>query len=161
MLLKRAIDSPYPLESLNGSEKWTTSASKYLSLNLEDSAVKGGKGYCSHFNYWYNYGGDCIFATEWWLYLGEAASNRFSLNVEALKAFLYANNVELFYVLANPIETPLSAEDLAAYASLHTYRNNTTVTNDASAHMEIEYVMDAKKYIDSKIAGAILSATVE
>ena len=60
-----------------------------------------------------------------------------------------------------PIETPLSEEELAAYAALYTYRNSTTVSNDAGAYMELEYMMDAKKYIDSKISGAILSATVE
>ena len=65
------------------------------------------------------------------------------------------------YPLATPIETPLSAEELAAFASLRTYRGNTTVSNDASAHMEIEYVMDAKKYIDSMISTGIIAATVE
>lgn len=70
--------------------------------------------------------------------------------------------------LETPIETPLSEDELAAYDALHTYRDNTTVTNDAGAYMELEYVMDAKKYIDSLIAGnvpqstgTILPATVE
>ena len=67
----------------------------------------------------------------------------------------------LVYPLATPIETPLSEEELAAYASLHTYRGNTTISNDGFAHMDIEYVMDAKKYIDSLMTGAILPATVE
>lgn len=53
------------------------------------------------------------------------------------------------YPLEAPIETPLSEEELAAFAALRTYRGNTTVSNDTSAYMEIEYVMDAKKYIDS------------
>jgi hypothetical protein len=65
------------------------------------------------------------------------------------------------YPLVTPIETPLSEEELAAYAALRTYRGNTTVSNDASAHMELEYVMDAKKYIDSQISAGILAATVE
>jgi hypothetical protein len=55
------------------------------------------------------------------------------------------------YILATPIETPLSDEELVAYAALHTYRNSTTVSNDAGAYMELEYVMDAKKYIDSLV----------
>ena len=63
--------------------------------------------------------------------------------------------------LRTPIETPLSEEELAAYASLHTYRGYTTVSNDASAYMDLEYVMDAKKYIDSQISGYIHPATVE
>ena len=69
--------------------------------------------------------------------------------------------VKLIFPIPTPIETPLSEEELAAYRSLYTYKDNTTVSNDAGAWMELEYAVDAKKYIDSKIAGAILSATVE
>ena len=64
--------------------------------------------------------------------------------------------------LATPIEIPLSEEELAAYASLHTYRDNTTVSNDAGAYMGLEYVMDAKKYIDSLVSSSMIhQATVE
>ena len=65
------------------------------------------------------------------------------------------NGTPLIYVyqIGEPVETPLSAEELAAYASLRTYRGNTTVSNDASAHMAIEYVMDAKTYISRLITG--------
>ncbi len=55
----------------------------------------------------------------------------------------------LVYPLATPIETPLSEAEFAAYAALRTYRGNTTISNDAGAYMDLEYVMDAKKYIDS------------
>ena len=86
--------------------------------------------------------------------------------VDALKTFLaeqYANGnpVMCQYVLRTPTETPLSEEELAAYDALHTYRGHTTVTNDASAYMELEYAMDAKKYIDGLITGSIIPATVE
>ena len=67
------------------------------------------------------------------------------------KAWLATNHVTVIYELATPIETPLSEEELAAYAALRTYRENTTVSNDAGAWMDIEYVMDAKKYIDDMI----------
>ena len=70
------------------------------------------------------------------------------------------NNLDVMYII-EPIETPLAEEELAAFAALRTYRGGTTVSNDASAHMEIEYVMDAKKYIDSMISTAVLEATVE
>lgn len=59
---------------------------------------------------------------------------------------------KLTYSIPAPIETPLSEEELAAYAALYTYRDNTTVSNDAGAYMDLEYTMDAKKYIDSTIA---------
>lgn len=68
--------------------------------------------------------------------------------------------LNLVYPLATPIETPLSEEELTAYAALHTYRDNTTVSNDAGAYMELEYVMNAKKYIDSQISTGIINARV-
>lgn len=60
--------------------------------------------------------------------------------------------LDVVYPLATPIETPLPEEELADYAALHTYKDNTTVSNDGGAYMELEYVMDAKKYIDGLIA---------
>ncbi len=61
--------------------------------------------------------------------------------------------VDIIFSIPSPIETPLPAEELAAYAALHTYRWNTTASNDAHAHMEIEYAMDAKTYIGRLITG--------
>ena len=85
-----------------------------------------------------------------------------------LKTYLADNPITVQYVLKTPIETPLTEEELAAYAALHTYKDHTTVSNSGHAYMELEYVMDAKKYIDSLIGSAgggasagIINATVE
>ena len=106
---------------------------------------------------------------NFWIYQGESLA--FVLNkttcpdAESAREYVLSHRPVIYYILKNPIETPLSEEELAAYAALHTYRGNTTVSNDASAHMEIEYVMDAKKYIDSLVTGTgtgtIVPATVE
>lgn len=84
-----------------------------------------------------------------------------SETIAELADYLVEKPIEVLGVFVEPIETPLSEEELAACASLHTYRDSTTVSNDAGAYMELEYVMDSKKYIDSKIASSILTATVE
>lgn len=68
---------------------------------------------------------------------------------------------EMIASIPTPIEIPLSEEEIAAYKALHTYRGLTTVSNDASAYMELDYGMDTKKYIDSMIAGTVINATVE
>lgn len=60
--------------------------------------------------------------------------------------------VKTQYLLETSIETPLSAEELAAYAALHSNKPNTTVYNDAGAGMKLEYVADTKLYIDQKLA---------
>lgn len=76
------------------------------------------------------------------------------------------SSIDVLYPLETPIETPLSEEELAAYAALHTSRYGTTVTNDKNAYMDIHYVMDAKKYIDSVVgtggsSAGLVNATVE
>ena len=85
-----------------------------------------------------------------------------------LKTYLADNPITVQYVLKTPVETPLTEEELAAYAALYTYKDHTTVSNSGHAYMELEYVMDAKKYIDSLIGSAgggasagIINATVE
>lgn len=69
--------------------------------------------------------------------------------------------VTVQYELETPIETPLSAEEKAQYAALHTNKPNTTVYNDAGAWLKLEYVADTKTYIDNQfteLQNAILSA---
>ena len=59
------------------------------------------------------------------------------------------------YILATPIETALSETEIAAYRVLHSNYPNTTVLNDAGAHMVVRYAADTKLYIDNKIAALI------
>ena len=60
------------------------------------------------------------------------------------------------YTLADPLETQLSAEELAAYAALRTYDGTTIVSTDAPvAGLSARYVVDGAAYIDSKIQSAL------
>lgn len=82
-------------------------------------------------------------------------------DAEQAKQRLIDMGVVFLAVLATPIETPLSAEELAQYATLHTNKPNTTVYNDAGAGLSIDYVADTKMYIDNKLAAisaAVLNA---
>lgn len=77
-------------------------------------------------------------------------------DIDALKMLLAEqasteNFVELRYVLATPTETPLSDAEIAAFKALHTNKPNTTILNDAGAHMAVSYAADTKLYIDNKI----------
>ena len=75
-----------------------------------------------------------------------------------LANYLAEKPIEVQCVLVTPIETTLSEEELAAYAALHTYKDHTTVSNDSGAWMDLEYVMDAKKYIDHLVISGGASA---
>ena len=78
-------------------------------------------------------------------------------------AYVATNPFRVYYILETPIATTLSEEEIAAYKALHTYRDGTTITNDSSAYMEMEYAMDTRRYIDSLIlaSGGTLARLTE
>jgi hypothetical protein len=79
--------------------------------------------------------------------------------LEEINAIIGNIPITIVGELNTPIETPLAEETLAAFSKLRTYKDLTTVSNDASAYMELEYVMDAKKYMESLlISGGIAAA---
>lgn len=75
-------------------------------------------------------------------------------SVSEMREYLTANNVVVVYALAEPIETPLTEEELAAYhaAALHTNYPITTIYADGSAGLAVTYRADTKSYIDKKFA---------
>ena len=72
--------------------------------------------------------------------------------LEEWTTWLARNTITVMYEIETPIETPLSAEELAQYAALRTNYPNTTVFNDSGAQMRLAYVADTKNYIDQKLA---------
>lgn len=134
--------------TLNGTENWRISAS-YLYIDIDEHALKGSNGLCSHFRFWYNFGGDCIFATEKWIYLGTELTKKY--NVDTWKEFLAKNNVSISYILAEPIEIALSDAEIEAFKALVSNYPNTTILNNSRANMKVGYGIDTKMYIDSKI----------
>lgn len=79
--------------------------------------------------------------------------------VDALKAQLASwynsgNPLVMVFELATPVETPLSAEEIATYGSLRSSKYGMTITNNAGAGMSVEYVADTKKYIDRIVGSA-------
>lgn len=91
---------------------------------------------------------------------GVAVNTELAASMEEWRAWLAENPITVLHRLAVPEEVPLSEEDIDAFNSLHTHRQKTVISNDGFAHMEIEYVMDAKKYIDSHISPAARISSV-
>ena len=80
---------------------------------------------------------------------------RFELDTKLEQINQILQNSIFIYELATPIETPLSAEEIAAYRALHTYDGSTVVsTAEDVAVLEVKYVADAQKYIDDRLAAA-------
>lgn len=51
-------------------------------------------------------------------------------SIDEWTQYLNGNAMTLIYAIANPIETPLSPEELAAYAALMSYDGNTVISTD-------------------------------
>ncbi len=77
-----------------------------------------------------------------------------------LNQYLESSPLTVMYPLAQPEETPLSAEAMDAFAALRTGYPLTTVFTDCGADVDVSYRADHKNYIDSRIAAltaAVLS----
>lgn len=66
---------------------------------------------------------------------------------DGFKAFFTEHPTEIYAIAKEPIETDLTSEELAQYDALYMNYPNTTITNDAGAYMEVEYVASPKEYI--------------
>ena len=73
------------------------------------------------------------------------------------KSYLSSNPMTVIAVLAAPVETFLSTDDLSAFRAMTSQKPTTTVYNDAEAGMAVDYIADTKNYIDQRIA-ALLNA---
>ena len=154
----RRIDTIVFVGSEDEWATYNTEENRSFYIDVSNAALGMYLSVCSHFKNVDNSWGSGH-SKEYGIYSDHSSMkrkyfrppNEATKTIENWRAWLAENPTTLIYVLATPIETPLTEEELAAYAALHTFRGSTTVSNDASAHMEIEYVMDAKKYIDSQI----------
>lgn len=135
----------------NGTEAWTKSAAtacdqytcKVVELPKDKTSLM-----CDKFSVGVDHVvGHCYF------YDNIFGCNPYAAGTSTLadwKAYLAANPMTVIYVLATPVETELAAEQLySGYPS-------TEVTNDADAHMVVEYVADIKTFINEQIAAEIV-----
>ena len=122
-------------------------------LTLDDAALGANVSMCTHF----------VNSIAAWDYRSAGhysdhrnVPNKYFISdiptLEQFKSWLSAqrdtNPVELIYVLATPVETPLTAEEIAAFKALRTNYPNTTILNDAGAWMSVKYNADTKSYVD-------------
>jgi len=100
-----------------------------------------------------NYAGTISISAQQW---GDAVvllvKNDDLADVSAFKASLAEKPMKVLVALAAPVETPLAAEEIAAYAALRTNKPTANVMNDSGAGMQLDYSADTKLYIDNKFA---------
>ena len=71
-------------------------------------------------------------------------------NLDGFYKFFQEHPTKIYAVRTEPIETDLTEEEIAQYKALMTNYPITTITNDAGAYTEVEYMADTKNYIDGK-----------
>lgn len=135
-----------------------------FSIHAEISNVKSasGNGYCNIFNYAYNPINDNSRNNTIVVHKSGNIYCRCDdyQTADDFISVLSEKRPICLYILAGAIETPLSAEEISAYKSLHTNKPTTTITNSDSAHMAVSYTADTKTYIDNKfneLATAIIA----
>ena len=126
-----------------------------------NSAIYSIPGLCNRFKRIYDYKKD---AESYYISPSIAVfkiskSRLNSYDSAGLKEYFDSNPTSVVYVLSTPIITPLSAEELTAYAALRSYNGTTIVSTEAPvAGLSARYVADGAAYIDSKIQAAVTQA---
>ena len=69
--------------------------------------------------------------------------------LEEIKEYLSTKPMTVLATLAEPIETPLTAEEIA---EIETFYSVTNISNDFDCGMKVTYVADSKNYIDNQLA---------
>lgn len=128
---------------LTSSMSWNVANSK-----LVDRYYAAFKGismvgmFCTHFSLSTNFevvGGMTVNLGN----IGFAYAEKGTTTVSDFKAFLDANEVYVWAVLASPVETALSAAEIAAYKSLTTYAPTTVISVSDGAGATVTYQRDA------------------
>lgn len=119
----------------------------YLQTDADFAIEKDKGSKCTHFKMIFSFTEESEHFYASGNYI-QVFTDKFS-TLEEANAWLQENEVYVAYVLATPIRTPLTEQEIAAYKALRTYSPSTTITNDAGAHMEADYITDPETYISN------------
>lgn len=150
----------------NGSESWSQHATvdTLYYVWMEDGALNGMTypSLCSHYEYesgelanvsrGHRFNNNGSGKAQLFYIKDDQFSSLAELKASLADKYESASPVSIIYALFTPIETPLTEAELAAFKALHTNYPNTTVLNNAGAHMRLKYNADTKLYIDNKFA---------
>lgn len=130
---------------------------------LNDAIAEGSskKLYCSHFKSSVT---DAYNKIDNACYFYDKTFRICHMNIDDLASFkewLKLNPITLNYILAEPVEIPLSDAEITAFKALHSNKPTTTIMNDCGAYMAAEYIADTKTYIDNKISELLKGSETE
>lgn len=139
---------------VTGEENWQQSSNHENIYEISQNNV-AWKTICSHYPHVISEGaaGDYAVISNYTRNI-RIKDTRFSNDVSGFKVWLsgqYATGtpVKILRELTNPIEIPLTAEEITAFKALRTNYPNTTILNDAGAWMSVKYNADTKTYVEN------------
>lgn len=143
---------------LNGSENITLDGDTFDVAN----AIQAGNtpympGLCSHYPVATDYDG--FVSGDYGLCNWGNGALRIrdggNTDVASFKARLAADPVTLYFPLPTTTETPIPADELAAYRAMSSQKPTTTVYNDAGAGMQVDYIADTELWSKASQASMI------
>lgn len=140
--------------TLTGENDWHTYTynDMYFGLSIPeilDEHCTRNPGMSNQFTKFENHKDNCVWVgvTNTTLYV--INKEWYDKGVDAWKVHLNEHPLQIIYVRTTPIETPLTAEEIAAFKALRTNYPNTTILNDAGAWMSVKYNADTKTYVEN------------
>lgn len=140
--------------TLTGENDWHTYTynDMYFGLSIPeilDEHCTCNPGMSNQFTKFENHKDNCVWVgvTNTTLYV--INKEWYDKGVDAWKVHLNEHPLQIIYVRTTPIETPLTAEEIAAFKALRTNYPNTTILNDAGAWMSVKYNADTKTYVEN------------
>ena len=92
--------------------------------------------------------------------IGFAYAEKGTTTVSDFKSFLDANDVYVWAALATPVETALSAAEIAAYKALTTYAPTTVISVSGGAIADVTYQQDANIMLNKKADADAVTAFI-
>lgn len=143
---------------LTSSMSWTKAGNNVDRYFCTFARINTAGVLCTHFSAAIN--GETVggIATSNGNTIGFAYAERGTTTVSDFKAFLDANDVYVWAALATPVETDISADEVAAYKALTTYAPTTTISVTDGAGAEMKYQRDVNIVIKN-LEDAVASMT--
>lgn len=127
---------------LTSSMKWTKAGTNVDRYFCTFDGIDVAGTFCTHFSAAINSETVGGIATSSSNIIGFAYAERGTTTVDDFKAFLDANEVYIYVPLATPVETALSAAEIAAYKALTTYAPTTVISVSDGAGATATYQRD-------------------
>jgi hypothetical protein len=143
---------------LTSSMKWMKAGNNVDRYFCTFARINTAGVLCTHFSAAINGGTVGGIATSNGNTIGFAYAERGTTTVSDFKAFLDANDVYVWAALATPVETDISADEVAAYKALTTYAPTTVISVSDGAGAMVTYQRDANIVIKN-LEDAIASMT--